>query len=167
MTKRDFFRMIIKLFGLYSTVISLFTVLPSSLTNFSIFKDDFGMLLVIIGSVLTIVSLFLILLFKSDFIIDKLGLDKGFDDDKIILGDLKNEQIFKFAIHLIGGFLIVDYFPKVIFELLNVFKKESSSNAIMGFAVNYFNLIVGIINIIIGLLFITNYKAISNYLDKK
>ena len=167
MTKRDFFRLIIKLFGLYSIILTLFTFLPSNISNVLIYKEEICFVFIILGSILLAIALFLILLFKTDFIIDKLGLDKGFDDDKIILGEFKNEQIFKFAIILIGGFLILDYFPNVLFEMINIFKTKSSSNSIYGYEVDYFNFIVGIINIMIGLIFITNYKHISSFLDKK
>ena len=167
MTKRDFFRLIIKLFGLYSMILTLFTFLPSNISNVLIYKEEICFVFIILGSILLAIALFLILLFKTDFIIDKLGLDKGFDDDKIILGEFKNEQIFKFAIILIGGFLILDYFPNVLFEMINIFKTKSSSNSIYGYEVDYFNFIVGIINIMIGLIFITNYKHISSFLDKK
>lgn len=167
MTKRDFFRIIIKIFGLYSMLLALFSFLPSNISNVLIFKEEVGVLITIFSSLLFTVSLFLILIFKSDFIIDKLGLDKGFDEDKILFVDFKNEQIFKLSIILIGGFLIVDYFPRVLFEIINIFKTKSSSNSIYGYEVDYFNFIVGIINIIIGLFLITNYKPISSYLDKK
>ena len=167
MTKRDFFRLIIKLFGLYSMILTLFIFLPSNISNVLIYKEEIWFVFIILGSILLAIALFLILLFKTDFIIDKLGLDKGFDDDKIILGEFNNEQIFKFAIILIGGFLILDYFPNVLFEMINIFKTKSSSNSIYGYEVDYFNFIVGIINIMIGLIFITNYKHISSFLDKK
>ena len=148
-------------------ILTLFTFLPSNISNVLIYKEEICFVFIILGSILLAIALFLILLFKTDFIIDKLGLDKGFDDDKIILGEFKNEQIFKFAIILIGGFLILDYFPNVLFEMINIFKTKSSSNSIYGYEVDYFNFIVGIINIMIGLIFITNYKHISSFLDKK
>lgn len=148
-------------------ILTLFTFLPSNISNVLIYKEEIWFVFIILGSILLAIALFLILLFKTDFIIDKLGLDKGFDDDKIILGEFKNEQIFKFAIILIGGFLILDYFPNVLFEMINIFKTKSSSNSIYGYEVDYFNFIVGIINIMIGLIFITNYKHISSFLDKK
>lgn len=99
--------------------------------------------------------------------IEKLALEKGFDDDKIILGDFKNEQIFKLGIIVIGGFLVIDYFPSVIFEVINIFKTKASNYTIYGQEVDYYNFSIGVVNIIIGLLFITNYKTISSYLDKK
>lgn len=167
MTKRDFFRIIIKLFGLYSMILTLFTFFPRNIAHINFFSEEIWMFFAVLGSMFLTVALFLILLFKTDFIIDKLGLDKGYDENIIILGDFKNEQLFKFAIILIGGFLIVDNFPRVLFEMINIFKTKSSNNSIYGYEVDYFNFIVGIINVIIGLFLITNYKPISGYLDRK
>ncbi len=152
---------------MYSMILTLFTFLPSNISNVLMYKEEIWFVFIILGSILLTMALFLILLFKTNFIIDKLSLDKGFDDDKIILGEFKNEQIFKFAIILIGGFLIVDNFPNVLFEMINIFKTKSSSNSIYGYEVDYFSFIVGIINVIIGLFLVTNYKSISGYLDKK
>ena len=126
MTKRDFFRIIIKLFGLYSMILTLFNFIPSNISNFVIYKEELWFIFIVFCSMFLTVALFLILLFKTDFIIDKLGLDKGFDENIIILGVLKNEQIFKFALILISGFLIIDYFPRVLFEMINIFKTKSS-----------------------------------------
>ncbi|NHN26886.1 hypothetical protein FIA58_014470 [Flavobacterium jejuense] len=167
MTKRDFFRLIIKIYGLYSLILSLFTFLPQNISNVVFYKDEIWVRLVIITSVFLMLTLFYILLFKTDYIIDKLDLDKGFDDDVIILGDFKNEQLLKLAILLIGGFLIVDYFPNFIFEAVNIFKMKATNYAILGTKIDYFNFSVSIVNVILGLLFITNYKTISNFLNKK
>ncbi|WP_298307633.1 hypothetical protein [Flavobacterium sp.] len=166
MTKRDFFRILIKIFGLYSLILSIFTVIPQNISNV-LFQFDIMMLLVILASTIISVGMFLVLLFKSDFIIDKLKLDKGFDDDKIIVGNLTNESILKLAFIIIGGFLIIDYLPAVLFDLINAFKTKSTFTSIEGNNVNYFDIVTGLVNILLGYLFITNYKSISQFLDKK
>lgn len=166
MTKRDFFRILIKIFGLYSLILSIFTVIPQNISNV-LFQFDIMMLLVILASTIISVGMFLVLLFKSDFIIDKLKLDKGFDDDKIIVGNLTNESILKLALIIIGGFLLIDYLPAVLFDLINAFKTKSTFTSIEGNNVNYFDIVTGLVNILLGYLFITNYKSISQFLDKK
>lgn len=166
MTKRDFFRILIKIFGLYSLILSIFTVIPQNISNV-LFQFDIMMLLVILASTIISVGMFLVLLFKSDFIIDKLKLYKGFDDDKIIVGNLTNESILKLALIIIGGFLIIDYLPAVLFDLINAFKTKSTFTSIEGNNVNYFDIVIGLVNILLGYLFITNYKIISQFLDKK
>lgn len=165
MTKRDFFRVLIKIFGMYSLVLSIFTVIPQNISTI-LFQFDIMMLVIILASTMITLGLFLILLFKTDFIIDILKLDKGFDEEQINLGNLTNESIFKLALIIIGGFLIIDYTPTLLFDIVNAFKSKSTFSSIEGNSVNYFDIVVGLINILIGYLFITNYKSIAQFLNK-
>lgn len=167
MTKRDFFRLLIKIFGLYSLIITLFTFIPQNISNVFIYSDESWIQLIIVGSVILLLVLFYILLFKADYIIDKLELDKGFDTDIIVLGNFSNEQILKLAIIVIGGFLLIDYFPNFLFEIITIFKMKVSNHGIMGNEVNYFSFSTAIINLVLGLILIINYKRISLFLDKK
>ncbi|MBA4155093.1 hypothetical protein [Flavobacterium sp.] len=165
MTKRDFFRILIKIFGLYSIIISTFLFLPQ-VVNQIFYFNDISAALITIGSLLVCFVLLLLLLFKTDFIIDKLELDKGFDDQMIILGDFNSISILKFAILLIAGFLIIDNISEFLYHLINSFKKEVSLYGIGKQEVDYFNLSVSFLNIVLGYLLISNYKKIAQYLDK-
>jgi hypothetical protein len=51
--------------------------------------------------------------------------------------------------------------------LVNAFKTKSTFTSIEGNNVNYFDIVIGLVNILLGYLFITNYKSISQFLDKK
>lgn len=165
MTKRDFFRVLIKIFGMYSLVLSIFTVIPQNISTI-LFQFDIMILVIILASTMITLGLFLILLFKTDFIIDILKLDKGFDEEQINLGNLTNESIFKLALIIIGGFLIIDYTPTLLFDIVNAFKSKSTFSSIEGNSVNYFDIVVSVINILIGYLFIANYKSIAQFLNK-
>jgi hypothetical protein len=166
MTKRDFFRLIIKLFGLYSGLITVFTVIPNNITNV-LFQFNFMMFLFIIGATLVIVLLFLFLIFKTDYIIDLLKLDKGFDEERIQFENLNSESIVKIAIFLIGGFLIINYLPNFLNYTVQAFRSKIQSSEFSNISVNYFNWIVSGINILLGYILITNYKVIAHYFDKK
>jgi hypothetical protein len=166
MTKRDFFRVLIKIFGLYSTVITIFSIVPQNISSLY-FGDESTYIVLWVVTVLVIeVLLFLFLLLKTDYIINILKLDKGFDDEHINLGNLTNANIFKLSLIIIGGFLIIDYTPTLLFDIVNAFKSKSTFSSIEGNSVNYFDIVVGIINILIGYLFIANYKSIAQFLDK-
>lgn len=166
MTKRDFFRLIIKIFGLYSLILTVFTVIPNNIANL-LYQFDIRMIAVVIAIMCISVGLFFILLFKTDSIITILKLDKGFDEEKIEIANLSNQDILKLAIIIIGGFLVVDYVPSFLFELVNAFKyKATGSSSIEGYSVDYFGLSTGIINIVIGFLMVMNYKSIAQVLDK-
>ncbi len=94
MTKRDFFILIIKLFGLFSVVTSLFTSLPSHF-SFALMDIDAFSLIWIGLTAIVVVGLFILLIFKSDKVVDLLRLDKGFEDDSIAFGNLSSIEIVK------------------------------------------------------------------------
>ncbi|MBL7885201.1 MAG: hypothetical protein JNJ52_00505 [Flavobacterium sp.] len=166
MTKRDFFRLIIKIFGLYSLILTVFTVIPNNISNL-LYQYDIRMIAVILAIMCISVGLFFVLLFKTDSIITILKLEKGFDEEKMDIGNLNSQSILKLALILIGGFLVLDYVPSFLFELVNAFKyKVSDASSIEGYSVDYFGLSTGIINIVIGFLLVMNYKSIAHFLDK-
>lgn len=167
MTKRDFFRLIIKIFGLYSAVITIFSIIPQNISSFYFGDESYSLILWVAVVLTIIISLFLFLLFKTDFIIDLLKLDKGFDDEIINFGNFNNLNILKLSILIIGGFLLIDYIPNFLFDIINAFKRQATYSSIESNSVDYFGLTVGTINILIGYLFITNYKSIASFLDKK
>ena len=166
MTKRDFFRLIIKIFGLYSGIVAVFTVIPNNISNI-LMQFDTTVALFIIGTTLVIILFFLILIFKADLIIDILKLDKGFDDDTIQFENLNSESVVKIAIFLIGGFLIIDYLPSFLQYTYQAFKSKVQNSEYLNTPVNSFHWIVSGINLLLGYLLITNYKVIANYFTKK
>ena len=165
MTKRDFFRLLIKIFTLYSVVISVFTLFPQLvLLNQMLDNIEFG--LVYLGSVLLVIFLSVIMVKFTDRIIDFLKLDKGFDDENIIIGNIDTHSIFKFAIILIGGFMVVDNFPKLLMDFLNEFKFRITSNPFQTHEIDYFWFGVRFLNILFGYVLITNCKSIAKFLNK-
>lgn len=166
MTKRDFFRLIIKIFGLYSLLLTLFTVVPNNISTL-MFQFDGIMIVMVLAIMFVTAGLFFVLLFRTDSIIDFLKLDQGFDEGKIEIGNLNNQSILKLAIIIIGEFLVLDYIPNFLFDIVNAFKYKSGDyTSIEGHSVNYFALTTGAINIVIGFLMVVNYKSIAQFLDK-
>ena len=91
-----------------------------------------------------------------------------FDEETIILGNLNNEAILKIAIILIGGFMMVENFPKLLMDILNEFKFKAANQYIQeGHDVDYFWFGVQFLNLLFGYLLITNCKSIAKFLDKK
>ena len=113
MSKRDFFRTIIKLFGLYSLILSLFQLFPA-LINFSYMGFSLWSVISVLGLTAIIIAIYVFLVNKPDLIIDWLNLDKGFDDSRIEFGNFDSDKLVSFATIIIGGFLIIDYFPSFI-----------------------------------------------------
>lgn len=165
MTKRDFFRILIKVFTLYSVIISIFTLFPQ-LLSFNQMLDNITLSLVFVGCVLVLVAFSVFMVKFTDKIIDFLKLDKGFDEESIVLGNLNNQAIFKISIILIGGFMIVDNFSQFLMDILNEFKFKSSYQYMEGHEVDYFWFGVRFLNLIFGYLIISNCKSIAKFLDK-
>ena len=96
MTKKDFFRIIIKVFGLYFLVTFLFSVLPS---NIAFVLIDLGWFEIIwlLAVVLIFALLFILLILKPDKIIGWLKLEKGFDEKRIQFEKFNSENIIKLS----------------------------------------------------------------------
>src|SRR5690349_13450048 len=110
MTKKDLFVLLIKLFGLYSAVISLFSVLPNNIM-FAFNSVDLISIVWVTVSIAVVLGLFLILIFKANKIVERLKLDSGFEEERIDLGNSKSTDIIKIGTFVIGGFLIIDNVP--------------------------------------------------------
>ncbi len=172
MSHKDFFRLIVKLFGLYSLIICLFTVIPATLPQligfFTFSSGEFWSAAALFWSALLLtisVLVFVLLLFKVDFIIDKLRLDKGFDGEKIIFGDLTSINILKLACIVIGGLLIIDNIPTLLNQGLYLFKESLQHNDNDPKEFWYFG--VSAVKIIIGFVLIRNYEAVGKFLRVK
>lgn len=164
MTKKDFFIVLIKVFGLYSIVTNLFSVLPSSLIYALSEIDAFviaWLLLVIIG----VFGLFILLIFKAHKVVSMLKLDKGFDSNYIDFGNDSAKNIIKIGIIIIGGLLIINNIPSFLSQLFFSFKNEVSGSSVQ-FNGGY-NLAISIINIILGYLLLSNYNFIAKRMKLK
>ena len=173
MTKRDFFRVIIKLFALYSVILTVFSLMPTYF-SYAYISFDSVTLFLALGVVVCILILLIAILYGTDKIIDILKLDKGFDDDHIVIGNFNESNILKLAIILISGFLILDNIPILINQAYLAFKNQVSVNGLNNnyqiHQLDYFQLTISIVCILLGYLMITNYSTVSKWLlnaDKK
>lgn len=165
MTKRDLFRVLIKIFGFYSGIITLFSIVPGYLSTLP--NDFIPMLfLFVFGMIFLSLLLVYVLIFKTDFIIDKLKLDQGFEEDRIQFENINNENLLKFSIIIIGGFLVLDYLPSFLNHTFQAFKTKIHSAENNIYTTNYFNWISSGINLVLGYLLLTNYKKIASYFNK-
>ena len=163
MTKRDFFILLIKTFGLFSVVTSLFSVLPSNI-SYAIMDLDAVSIIWVLVSVIIVIGLFVLLVFKSDKVVSLLRLDKGFDDDRIDLGNLNSKGILKLAIIIIAGLLILDNVPGFLSHAF--FALKADVNGMNYESTDNFWWAVSGINLIIGFLLLTNYNGVSKLLIK-
>ncbi len=169
MTKRDFFRIVIKLFGLYSLIASIFQLLPTFYAYASHGFDQWTIMLVVAFTAL-IVFIYVFLIKKVDVVID--WLDKGFDDEKIEIGNFNSVKIVSFATILIGGFLIVNYFPTFLYQCYLAFKSNLHTGSLdpsvdlFNYGPQYFDFVLSILNMVIGYLLLTNYRGLAFWLTQ-
>jgi hypothetical protein len=161
MTKRDFFIIIIRLFGLYSLILSLFTFIPNSFP-IAFYDIDIISMIWIIGATLITLGIFVLLVFKSDKVVQILKLDKGFDDDRIEFSNFNQKNIVMLSSILIGGFLIIDNISDFLSHIIFFFKADLIGTEYNN--LSYLQWTISGVNIIIGYLLITNHNSIAKLL---
>ncbi len=171
MSKKDFFRLIIKLFGLYCLITTVFQFIPAIYTYWAL-EIDKGTWILAAGSILLFVFIYVLLIQKVDIIINRLKLDKGFDDDYLQIGDFDSSKLVSFASILIGGFLLVDYFPRFLYQAYDLFKKKIQysghdyTSPLINLGPSEYDFALSIINIVIGFFLLTNYRHVAQWLTR-
>lgn len=172
MTKKDFFRIVIRLFALYLLLLTIFNFIPT-MVSYLRYELEIWPILIILGSVILMILLFLFLLRKTDNVIDVLKLDKGFDDKLIEFGNLNSLEIVKIVLIFIGGFMILDHLPEFLNFCYLGFKKEISATGLSPLEApgldefwDYFRGFNSMANILIGYLILSNLGKLAGFLVK-
>lgn len=165
MTKTDLFRVIIKMFGLYCFIEALFQFVPNLSVSWGFNSSNFVLSLIYLLSTLLIAFL---LLFQTDRLIRVLRLEKGFDGKYIETKDLNTTWLFNLGLILLGLLMIVDNIAQFLNFCYLAFKKQVASNgldeidgAMLDLQLDYHWWIISGLNVLIGLIMLTNYKQIS------
>jgi hypothetical protein len=164
MTKKDFFSVLLKLFGLLSVISTLFSLLPSML-SIAFAQFDLWAIVFIILSIAIVVGLFVLLIFKSNAIVRLLKLDKGFDNDTIDLGTFNAESVVKLGSFVIGGLLIIDNIP--VFLSYSYLAINDAEIGQLFTSFEKLNWLISLIKIILGFLLVTNYSFVAKLLRVK
>jgi len=168
MIKKDFFRIIVKLIGLYWMVTTLYAQLPFLISVF--FKEFNSTYLPYTISYFVIcISLFVFLVFYTDKVISLLKLDKGFDDDKIEFSNFNTANIVKLALIIVSCILIVNNISPFINQSYYFFKLKFSMNLsdTVGYtSQNDYIWATSFVNLLSGYLLLTNYPAVSGFIMK-
>lgn len=160
MTNRDFFRLIIKLFGLYQFLLVVFTFLPTNLQL--LFNNFFSISSFVSIALLTffILGVYYLFIKNPDVIINFFKLDRGFDQYKITVANLSSDTILQIGVVLIGGFLIVDNVGFFISSFITYFKMSFMKESFESLQ-NFQNLVLHGINLILGFCIIIYRKQIA------
>ncbi len=169
MTIRTFWILFIKILGIW-LVLSFLTVIPQFAKMLTFFGTNsngrllgigisVALFLLTIGIYVFILRLFV---FKTDWLIDKLHLDKGFPEEKIEL-NIQRSTVLTIAAIVIGGLIFIDSFPLFCQQVLvfiqqdNLFRESPTS----GWIIFY------LVKTILGYLLMTNSQFVVRFLDKQ
>ena len=167
MTIRTFWTIFIKILGIWLVLDSV-TVIPQFFStlfyvdpndNTQSFALTAALLLLTIGIYIFILRLFV---FKTAWLIDKLHLDKGFDEEKIDL-NVQLSTVLTVTTIVIGGLMFIDSLPQlckqtfVFFQQKNMFRESPTSGWIIFHSVKT----------ILGYLLMTNSKQVVAFIEKQ
>jgi hypothetical protein len=169
MSVRAFWNILLKIIGIV-LVIEGGHIILGLIATCSFFIDNMHETAEIIWWIasvsLSVIFYFFILwlfVFKTSWLIDKLRLEKGFEEESIVF---KNDfsAIVTVAVIVIGGIMLIDALPElckrvfVYYQEKSIHFKESPTTAWI---------IVYVIKAIIGYLLMTNSKQITGFIYRK
>ncbi len=170
---RTFWNIIIKAIGIILLLQTLLFV-PQFLSsvNFFYLVDDGVNFWLITVTYLLLMLVFLVitmwfLFTKTNWIINKLHLDKGFDEEII---DLKASysKVLGLLIVVIGGFWFINTLPGFLLKIAEIFRfKQNGFLPHYATDFSYTPLIFDIIKMLLGYLMISNANVIARFIDKK
>ena len=171
MTPRSFFAIVIKLMGIYVLLNNIYLIpqIYSTFETLHLMKyDDKHLILSILYFVLLIGTYILIIaccLFKTNWIIDKLALDKHFEEEKFEL-NIHHTTVMSIAIIVIGGVIFIDSLP-ILIKVLYTYIGEGQWIPRIGEVPNVGWLIYYVIKIIIGCFLMIKHRMIVDLIERK
>lgn len=170
MTPRSFWIILIRILGIWFLLDSL-EVIYSYLAYIPLYSGSSQVGAVITALVMTtlILALFLLVLylclFRTDWIIDKLKLDKGFSEERFEL-NMHRSSIYAISIIVIGAIILIRSLPPFISQLILYFQQGSLPRDYSSDP-TWSHILLNFIQILIGIYFITSNRSIVNFIEKQ
>jgi len=178
MTPRSFWTIVLKITGIYfaiqsfttlwksMNIVIIYSSLGSMMTHYHFFMEriEFVMIAAIILFVIYILICYYCL-FKTEWIIYKLKLDKGFGEEKFEFS-LHHSTILKMATIIIGGLLLASIVPDFINECFIYFQKVEKYHQLEHNRNSTF-IITDFVRIIIGLFLLIRSTSIVNFIERR
>jgi len=173
MTPRTLFAIIIKIIGIY-LVIGAFTLIPQSIITLYSFNHqvgyrDMGEVMQMLFFIIFAIGLYLLILryclFKTEWIIKKLHLDKGFTEDKFEI-NIHRSTILKIAVIVIGAIIIIENLPQFCRQVFSYYQMSAPDR---GFKENPVSsdIIFNFAKLVIGFFLMTNSRLVVNFIERK
>ena len=172
MKVKTFWLILLKIFGIFLVLrganvilnfLSLYTM-----TTFRYVEDGeyLGLVLQIVASTLLIAIIYFFILwlfvFKTSWLIKKLRLEKGFEDERIDL-NISLSNILSIAIIVMGGIMIIDSLPQLSKQIFYFYQQKIvlREDPAIGWIILYFS------ETILGFILMTNSKQITRFINKR
>ncbi|OOQ58121.1 hypothetical protein [Mucilaginibacter pedocola] len=168
MSPRSFWILLLKLVGVW-ILFHAIDVVPQFLTlfypsNYSQLRyDNWGIILISLIIVLIYISIVRLLVFRPDIVIDKLKLDKRFDEEQFSF-NIHRSTVVGIAIIIIGALMIMNTLPVFFREVYFYYRSETIDK--MGPGIDLTSTFVDLCKIVIGYLLVVNNRQVVNYIEK-
>jgi uncharacterized membrane protein len=167
MTLRTLFNIILKILGIF--FIKDFLALIPQILSVILYLTKSGTASEGIWTLITTLLILFVyglvsyyLVFKTDLIIHKLKLDKGFDNDAISL-NIHRSTILSISIIVIGGFLFVDELPNFCRKLFSYFQEKIMTYGLHNPTILY--AVISGIKIMIAFFLMSEQRLIVNVIE--
>ena len=166
MTAKDFFNIVLKIFGLFFLREILNTVPQLTSALIMLFKpEDFiEGIFIFLGTVFILIfyiALTYQLIFKTSRIVEKLKLERDFND-KIFDFKIPRAEGLTISLIVIAGIILVNQIPLLIKELFEIIQERKLSFG--NTKINYSYIIIAAVKIIIATLFIGERVRIVEFI---
>jgi hypothetical protein len=169
MTPRSLFNIILKVLGLF--FLQDFLAAMPQLFSVFLFLSKADTLTeavwTLAASLLTLLAYGITsyyLIFKSGFLIDKLKLDKGFDQEVIPL-NMHRSAILSISIIVIGGLMVANEIPNLCRQLFSYYQEKRLTFGMTHSNISYS--IFSAVKLLIGILLIVNQQQIVHFIEWK
>lgn len=126
-------------------------------------SDDMVLYIIVFIIIAALYFLVLKLLFyKTDWIIDKLHLDKGFNEESIDL-NVKFSTVLTVAIIVFAGLMLIESLPILCTRLFEFFQQQVAIRKYSSTGIVLFHLV----KIVVAYWLLTNATRVANFVEKK
>ena len=161
-----FWKIIIKIIGLW-LLFNGISIIPQFFSTLSFTNGDLNfdsllsIWLMVFGAIIIYILIIRLFLFKTEWIIDKLKLEKNFNEEKINL-EIESSTVLTIVIVVIGGLTIIESLPSFCSTLFNFLQQKM---LIKDYPDSHW-LIFDFLKVVIGYLLLTNGKSVAKYIGK-
>lgn len=166
MTPKSFFTIILKLIGLY-VIISNLASIPQYVSTFLMFQSEgysnFALILIALLVICVLYEIYYLTIVKTDWVIEKLSLDKHFSEEKFDL-NIHRSTIMNIALIIIGGLLFVESLPILLSQVFTYIRETEAprEQSYTGFWV-----LVYLAKPVLGFFLVTNSQTVTNFIEKQ